>query len=244
MADTEKFLKYPVSSFLEKCVSRDEKDAIRGVLSLNKTEQENQIFFSVFDKVKEDNLDAISWLAELFHVSAVTSDLDKTAPRQYMHMLIEAVRYAEYVCSKNNEDGIYLLSKILFGPPRVVGGTPAINNAVQLHLEVVGYQTSKDGWEKYGLLECGGNYLLRLLFETSPFYDPEKGKKLYEELSEEDPEDLPDSYFITMGEMFIKGTVFPYNYDKAKEMYQVLYDRGFNNAFDKMREAMKRYHRE
>ena len=161
-----------------------------------------------------------------------------------MHMFIEAVHIAEDLKNGiDEESGLYLLSRFLFGPPKIFDSRGREVKPVMFQIDLLGHMFSEMGWEKYDLLLCGCHYLFGSLIEGSPKFNVSKAKEILKDLEEEEQDKLDDSYFIIMGSEYIKGTNFTYNPVKAKEMFQVLYDRGHEFALDHMSELMRKYHR-
>ncbi len=234
-----------VSVLLETCVERDANDAKLHLLENAKFNNQEAKTIELLNLASKKDVLAMKKVAMLYYLGAFTEGLNFNKPIVYMHMFIEAVRIAEDLKSKiDEESGLFLLSKFLFGPPKIFNRQGREVKEVMLQIDLLGHMFSNIGWDKYDLLLCGCQYLFGSLIEGSPKFNVAKAKEVAKDLEEEDQSRLEDCYFIIMGSEYIKGTNFPYDPLKAKSMFQVLYDRGHKIAFDHMSELMKKYHRD
>ena len=189
-----------------------------------------------------NSIDALCLLIHLYSSLAVDSDIEYDYKTKTI-LYLEAVISAEKVLWIDEEEGTFQLAKVLFHPPifRLSNGRLDDEVNVQIHMTSVLYALR--GWDEFGIIECGAFLAFKYTLEDSPSYDPKKAKTILLELQKEDTKDLPSTYFIVMGSEYIKGQMFGYDYQKAKQMFQILYDRGNENAFLTMEKIMKHYGR-
>ena len=158
-------------------------------------------------------------------------------------LYLEAVLLAEEILSLDEEEGIYVLSDILFDAPDFK--LPNGHDDKELGLEIVLAATLYNvmGWDKYDYIECGARASFLMSFESLPLYNPKKTKEILLELEKYEDDELPDEYFLVMGAQCIKGEMFPYDNKKIESIYKVLYDRGDKKAVEHLEGLAKAFGR-
>ena len=193
-------------------------------------------------KVKQNDLRAMLAIADAYH--NVSMDVETAKDYQLQTALyLESVILAEKARSIDEEKGTYLLAKILFQYPVFKLPNGSVDKELKYQIIMTATLYNAICWDEYFLIDCGARAALLMSLESSPLYNPKKTKEILVELEDCDDDDLPDEYFQVMGAQLIKGVMFPYNYQKVKRMYQVLYDRGDKHAFETMDKIMKAAHR-